>query len=77
MNRARAEEVDPSAYYLRTAPLLETASKTYGWLNQVLAVGVGRVTKTGVAYRVYEIKLGAHRAATMRVAFSMLGLHYG
>ncbi|MEQ1867022.1 MAG: DUF3237 domain-containing protein [Micropepsaceae bacterium] len=56
MNRATAEEVDPSAYYFRTAPLFETASKTYGWLNQVLAVGVGRVTKSGVAYRVYEIK---------------------
>lgn len=56
MNRATAEEVDPARYYFRTAPTFETASQTYGWLNRIQAIGVGRLTKTGVAYKVYEIK---------------------
>jgi hypothetical protein len=54
-DRATAEEVDPSQYYFRTAPTFETGSKTYAWLNRVQAVGVGRITRTGVAYKVYEI----------------------
>jgi hypothetical protein len=56
MNRATAEDVDPARYYFRTAPTFETASQKYGWLNRIQAIGVGRVTKTGVAYKVYEIK---------------------
>jgi hypothetical protein len=56
MNRATAEEVDPARYYFRTAPTFETASQKYGWLNRIQAVGVGRLTNTGVAYKVYEIK---------------------
>lgn len=56
MNRADAESVDPSAYYFRTAPTFETASKKYAWLNQIQAIGVGRITKAGVSYKVYEIK---------------------
>ena len=56
MNRATAEQVDPTAYYFRVAPTYETASKQYAWLNRVQAVGVGRFTKSGVAYKIYEIK---------------------
>jgi hypothetical protein len=50
-----AAEVDPSRYYMRVAPFFETASEKYRWLNHVAAVGVGRITKTGVAYEAYEV----------------------
>jgi hypothetical protein len=46
---------DPSSYYFRILPLFETGSPDYAWLNNVCAVGVGRITNRGVAYRVYEI----------------------
>ena len=50
------EAVEESAYYFRTAPLFETASARYAWLNWILAVGYGRRTGTQVAYRVYAIR---------------------
>jgi hypothetical protein len=49
------EAVDPSEYYFRTTPVFETASEKYGWLNRLLAVGIGQVLPTGVAYKVYAI----------------------
>ena len=52
---ARGEMVDTSEYYFRTAPLFETASATYDWLNRVLAVGIGRRTPGQVSYAVYAI----------------------
>ena len=51
----RGETVDPSEYYFRTTPVFETASEKYGWLNRVVAVGIGRLTTTGVGYRVYAV----------------------
>ncbi len=51
----KGEAVDPSEYYFRTTPVFETASEKYGWLNRIVAVGIGRVTPTGVVYRVYAI----------------------
>ena len=53
--RATVEEVDPSAYYFRTAPVFETASDKYAWLNRIQAIGVGRFTRSGVAYSLYEM----------------------
>jgi steroid delta-isomerase-like uncharacterized protein len=50
------ETVDESAYYFRTAPLFETASPRYAWLNRLLAVGYGRRMSTQVAYSVYAIR---------------------
>ena len=47
--------VDPSAYYLRTLLLFETAAEQYAWLNHIVAVGVGRRTVKGIAYRVHEV----------------------
>jgi hypothetical protein len=49
------EAVDPSEYYFRTTPVFETASEKYGWLNQVVAVGIGQFLPIGVAYEVYTI----------------------
>lgn len=51
----RGEPVSPSEYYFRVAPMFETAAEKYGWLNHVLAIGVGRRTPSQVAYTVYAI----------------------
>lgn len=52
---SKGEVVDPSEYYLRTTPVFETTSEKYGWLNRIVAVGTGRITPTGVDYKVYAI----------------------
>ena len=51
----RGEPVDSSEYYFRTAPMFETASEKYAWLNRVLAVGIGRRTSRQVCYTVYAV----------------------
>jgi hypothetical protein len=48
-------DIDPALYYFRIAPIFETGSDKYSWLNRLLAVGVGRRTPTGVSYRIYAI----------------------
>lgn len=53
---ARADAVDPARYYLRIAPVFETASPAYGWLNGILAVGVGERTALGARHRLYAIR---------------------
>lgn len=50
-----APHVDPARYYLRIAPVFETADPALGWLNGVLAVGVGERTDFGVRHVVHEI----------------------
>jgi hypothetical protein len=52
---ARGEAVDPGQYYLRTAPFFETGDPRYGWLNLVVAVGIGERVPDGVVYEVFEI----------------------
>lgn len=42
--------------YWRTTPVFETSSKKYEWLNYLVAVGVGSMSKGGVSYDVYSIK---------------------
>ena len=46
---------DGSDVYFRTTPYFETASEKYGWLNRIVAVGVGSQTPTGVSYKIYVI----------------------
>ncbi len=46
---------DSPEFYFRTAPMYETASEKYGWLNQIVAVGVGKLTSNGVSYSVYQV----------------------
>ena len=42
--------------YVRTTPVFETASERYGWLNRLVAVGVGRdAPGEALAYRIYEV----------------------
>lgn len=49
-------EVDPSAYYFRTAVTFETGAEEYRWLNRLLAVGIGRRTPAGMVTEVFAIK---------------------
>jgi hypothetical protein len=51
----RGEPVDPSAYYFRLAPLFETASDRFGWLNRVVAVGTGHRLPSGPIYNIFEV----------------------
>jgi hypothetical protein len=41
----KGEAVDPTSYYFRINPMFETASEKYGWLNGVVAVGIGTVCR--------------------------------
>lgn len=52
---ARGEAVNPNSYYLRIAPFFETASERYGWLNGIIAVGVGHRLPEGPVYQVFEV----------------------
>jgi hypothetical protein len=51
----QGEDVDPSEYYFRTAPVYETASEKYGWLNRIVAVAVGKFAPNWVGYKVYAV----------------------
>ncbi|HEX7967166.1 MAG TPA: DUF3237 domain-containing protein [Stellaceae bacterium] len=51
----RGESVDPSEYYFRIAPFFETSSEKYGWLNRIVAVGLGHRLPEGPVYRVFEV----------------------
>lgn len=50
-----APPVDPARYYLRIAPVFETASSRYGWLNGILAIGIGERTDFGVRHQIHEL----------------------
>jgi Protein of unknown function (DUF3237) len=52
---AAGEEIDPSQYYFRTTPLFETAAAELDWLNRVVAVSVGRMTRTTVVQMIYAV----------------------
>jgi len=49
---AKVEALADDAYYFRIQPTFETADERYGWLNALVAVGVGRRTASGVRYRI-------------------------
>ncbi len=51
----QGEAVDPSAYYFRIAPEFETASERYGWINRMIAVGIGHRRPTGPVYSIFEV----------------------
>lgn len=57
INRLRKGEsdIDSSQYYLRTTLVFETTSEKYSWLNQIVTIGIGERTSTGVTYRVYAV----------------------
>ena len=49
------EVIEPSRYYFRTTPILETASEKYSWLNRIVIVGVGTLTATGAVHKMYTV----------------------
>lgn len=51
----RGENVDASEYYLRATPVYETASEKYGWLNQIVSVGIGEAGPFWIGYTVYAL----------------------
>lgn len=52
---ATVETLSPDQYYFRIAPSFETGDARYGWLNAVMAVGLGRRTARGVDYRIFTL----------------------
>jgi hypothetical protein len=50
------EIVDPASYYFRIAPMFETASPKYDWLNRIVAVGSGHRFADGPLYSVFEVQ---------------------
>jgi hypothetical protein len=51
----KGEKVDPSQYYFRTAPVFETASEKYRFLNRIICVATGRRDPSGPIYEVFQI----------------------
>ncbi|HEX7034800.1 MAG TPA: DUF3237 domain-containing protein [Pseudomonadales bacterium] len=52
---AQVESIPPEDYYFRILPVFETSAEHYAWLNEVVAVGVGRRTADGVVYRIHQV----------------------
>ncbi|MEM7347234.1 MAG: DUF3237 domain-containing protein [Chloroflexota bacterium] len=52
---ANGEDVDPSAYYMRTHARLESGDPRYTWVNNKLFVGSGSRQNNSVKIAIYEI----------------------
>lgn len=50
------QEVDPAEYYFRTAPIFETSSPKYDWLNRRLFVSRGVRLPDKVFYSIYMVE---------------------
>jgi hypothetical protein len=51
----RGEMLRPEDYMIRTVAKFESGTERYQWLNDVLAIGVGRQTQGGAVYDIIEI----------------------
>ncbi len=49
------QATDPAQYYFRITPTFETASEKLGWLNRILAIGIGHRRADGPIYSVFEL----------------------
>ena len=57
ISAGKGSELSTADYYFRTAVFFETSAPKYAWLNNTVAIGVGRFPAPGkVAYRIYVIK---------------------
>lgn len=52
---ARGETVDPSRYYMRTHPRLETGDPRYAWMNRTIFVGTGSRQPSSVKITIFEV----------------------
>ena len=53
---AQVESLPEDSYYFRIQPIFETGDERYGWLNALVAAGVGRRTAKGVRYRIFGLE---------------------
>jgi uncharacterized protein DUF3237 len=53
---AKVEALSEDDYYFRIQPTFETADERYGWLNALVAAGVGKRTAKGVRYRIFGLE---------------------
>ncbi len=51
----RGERLAEHDYTLRTVARFESGAQKYAWLNDVLAIGVGKQTAAGPVYDIFEI----------------------
>jgi Protein of unknown function (DUF3237) len=51
----RGAQLEPSEYSLAIIAKFECGDTRYSWLNNVVAVGAGRQTLTGVIYQIFEV----------------------
>lgn len=52
---AAGEEVDPSEYYMRTHPRLESGDPRYGWVNRTIFLGTGARRRDSVLIHIFEV----------------------
>lgn len=52
----RGEQLPDDAYSLRTVTRFESGAPGYAWLNDLLAIGVGRQTVNGPVYEIFEVQ---------------------
>lgn len=52
---AAGEPVDPSLYYMRTAPRFETGAERYRWLNRLICVATGARRASAVELEVFQV----------------------
>jgi hypothetical protein len=55
MRAAAGEDVLLGEYYFYTAPVFQTGAPQYDWLNRTVAIGRGKVVRSGVEYRVWAV----------------------
>jgi len=51
----RGAQLDAAEYSLTVSAKFECGDARYAWLNNVVAVGVGQQTPTGVIYQIFEV----------------------
>jgi len=55
MRAAAGEDLPLGDYYFYTSPMFQTGSPQYQWLNRTMAIGRGKVIRSGVEYRVWAV----------------------
>lgn len=56
MRAFAGEDVPLGDYYFYTGPMFQTGAPQYEWLNRTMAIGRGRVVRSGVEYRVWAVR---------------------
>jgi hypothetical protein len=50
------DDVPPGEYYFYTNPMFQAGDERYAWLNELVAIGRGKVIPNGVQYRVWAVR---------------------